>query len=173
MASPAEPSAATALAAPTWRRAAACAVDTAAPLGVAAAVGWVLWPAQAAELPWNALDVAVDAFWMTPAALWGPMALWAGLSLLLHAGFEAAGAPTPGQRALGLRLVDRAGRPLGPARALAHAALRVVSTALLGAGHLWALADPARQTLHDRLCGARLVHEPRAPKPGPVPSSGG
>jgi len=145
-------------AAPAWRRAAACAVDTAAPLGVAVVVGWALWPPSATALPWNALDTAVDAYWLAPSALWGALAAWLVLSFLLHAAFEATGTPTPGQRALGLRLVGRAGDRVRPGRALAHAALRLLSTALVAGGHLWALADPGRQTLHDRLSGVRLVH---------------
>lgn len=168
---PAPPPEAPFRAAPAWRRAAACAVDTAAPLAAALAAGWALWPAAASDLPWNALDVAVDAYWMSPRTFWVPLGVWFGLSLLLHAAFEAAGTPTPGQRLLGLRLVDRAGRPLRPVRAVVHAALRLVSTALVAGGHLWALADPARQTLHDRLSGAWLVCTPpegRAPTPRPA-----
>lgn len=166
---PTQAPAVTVRAAPVWRRAAACGLDTAAPLGVAVAVGVALWPAGASTLPWNALDVAVDAYWMVPTALWGPLAVWFGLSFVLHAAFEAAGAPTPGQRALGLRLVGRAGDRVRPGRALTHAALRLASTAVAGGGHLWALADPGRQALHDRLSGVRLVHEPRAPE---VPGQG-
>jgi uncharacterized RDD family membrane protein YckC len=81
-----------------------------------------------------------------------------------------------------LRLVRRDGAPvdaksalvryatawLGPALALAaYAALAPsgharVALALIGLNYAWALVDPDRQFLHDRIAGTRLVVEARA-----------
>jgi uncharacterized RDD family membrane protein YckC len=74
-----------------------------------------------------------------------------------------------------LRLVDRGGRPPGVPRAIARYAAAwigpAIAIALYGATHsrlslvalalpyAWALVDPDRRFLHDRLAGTRLVDE--------------
>ncbi len=64
-----------------------------------------------------------------------------------------------------LRLVQaRTGRRLGAGRGLLRFALAWPSVLCLGAGLLWALFDPDRQFLHDRLAGSRIVLMPQAPK---------
>jgi uncharacterized RDD family membrane protein YckC len=60
---------------------------------------------------------------------------------------------------LGLRLETREGQPLSVWRSLARALLAAPST-LTGLGFLWAMLDPDRQSLHDRLAGTRLLYVP-------------
>ncbi|MGQ0522785.1 MAG: RDD family protein [Betaproteobacteria bacterium] len=59
-----------------------------------------------------------------------------------------------------IRLVTPAGNPLSTNRALRRYAYAVLSTALGGAGFVWALFDRDRQFLHDRLAGTRIIFVP-------------
>ena len=56
-----------------------------------------------------------------------------------------------------LRLVDSSGAAPSARQALARYLLAVLGLGLGGAGFLWALIDPQRQFLHDRLAGTRIV----------------
>ena len=74
-----------------------------------------------------------------------------------------------------LRLVDRAGQPIGTGRAIARYAAGWIGTAIalvayaathsrlaalaLALPYAWALVDPARQFLHDRIAGTRLASD--------------
>lgn len=60
----------------------------------------------------------------------------------------------------GVRLVQAGGDSLSLPRALARYALALLGLLAGGAGFLWALVDPERQFLHDRLLGTRLVRAP-------------
>lgn len=91
----------------------------------------------------------------------------------------SAGRRTLPQKTWRLRLADRRGRPLsprtavlryaagwiGPATALiAYAALRPTgltryALALACLNYAWALVDPDRQFLHDRIAGTRVVQD--------------
>ena len=86
---------------------------------------------------------------------------------------------TLAQKTWRIRLVDRAGKPvgcgqalvryaaawIGPAAALAaYVALRPVAdagyaAALLGLNYAWALVDRDRQFLHDRIAGTRAIRD--------------
>lgn len=71
---------------------------------------------------------------------------------------------TGGRRTLPMRtwrmhLADRLGRPLDPRRAVIRYLAAVVGLGLFGTGILWALFDPERQFLHDRIAGTRLVRD--------------
>ncbi|MGH8632154.1 MAG: RDD family protein [Burkholderiales bacterium] len=65
-----------------------------------------------------------------------------------------------------LRLQTTAGARLAPGRALLRYLLAIPSVGL-GLGLLWALVDPDRQFLHDRLAGTRIVKAEDAGR-GPV-----
>jgi uncharacterized RDD family membrane protein YckC len=60
-----------------------------------------------------------------------------------------------------LRLVDSGGALPSTRQAVARYLLAVLGLGLLGAGFLWALVDPQRQFLHDRLVGTRIVRPHR------------
>jgi uncharacterized RDD family membrane protein YckC len=62
----------------------------------------------------------------------------------------------------GIRLVAADGRPPGTARAIHRYALALLGLAALGLGFIWALFDPDRQFLHDRLAGTALIEAKRA-----------
>ena len=87
-----------------------------------------------------------------------PLLAFVALAFAWHVGFEAsAWRGSPGKRALGLRVQDAHGRPLG----LAGAALRFVagtaSWLSLNLGHAMAAIPPRHLALHDRLSGTRVL----------------
>ena len=55
-----------------------------------------------------------------------------------------------------LRLATRNGSALSWRQAVARYVLAVAGVGALGLGLLWALLDPERQFLHDRLAGTRI-----------------
>ena len=61
-----------------------------------------------------------------------------------------------------LRLVTRDGGPLSAGRAARRYAFALAGTALAGFGFIWALFDPERQFLHDRLAGTKIIVVPAA-----------
>ncbi len=63
---------------------------------------------------------------------------------------------TLAQKTWDLRLTDLDGALLRPIRAILRYLLALLSVGS-GIGLLWALIDPERQFLHDRLIGSRLV----------------
>ena len=63
---------------------------------------------------------------------------------------------TLAQKTWNVRLTNRDGSLLRPGRATVRYLLALVSIGS-GIGLLWALIDPERQFLHDRLAGSRLV----------------
>jgi uncharacterized RDD family membrane protein YckC len=80
----------------------------------------------------------------------------AGLGLAYATYFTGTTGQTPGKMALGLRVVDTAGRPPGYVVALLRCAIGVTgSVALVGLAPV--LFDPARRGLHDRLFRTRVV----------------
>ncbi len=56
-----------------------------------------------------------------------------------------------------IRLVDVDGGPPSTAQCAARFCLAVPGLLCVGVGFLWALIDPERQFLHDRLCKTRLA----------------
>ena len=64
---------------------------------------------------------------------------------------------TPGRLLLGIRLVDRSGLAPAPGRAVARAALAIVSFVPFLAGFWLALFDRRGQTLHDKLTQTFVV----------------
>jgi uncharacterized RDD family membrane protein YckC len=57
----------------------------------------------------------------------------------------------------GIRVVAADGRPVGRLRAIHRYGLALLGLAAVGLGFAWALFDPQRQFLHDRLAGTALV----------------
>lgn len=64
---------------------------------------------------------------------------------------------TIGMRAWKLKLVREDGTKPRALQALARFFLALLSLAFAGIGFGWALFDPQRRTLHDRLCGTRML----------------
>jgi uncharacterized RDD family membrane protein YckC len=56
-----------------------------------------------------------------------------------------------------LHLLTACGQPLTPMRALWRFLLAALGLSAFGLGLLWAVVDPDRLFLHDRLAGTRLV----------------
>jgi len=58
-----------------------------------------------------------------------------------------------------MRIVTRAGAPLGLRHALTRFLFALAGCALAGAGFLWALVDSDGLFLHDRLAGTRIIKD--------------
>lgn len=83
---------------------------------------------------------------------------------------------TPGEWALGLRLVDRDGLVVGPFETLLHSVGTVLGLALLLLGYVWAAVDLKRQGLAEYLSRTMLIYGSpqvdRLPTPAPDPFAG-
>jgi len=91
-----------------------------------------------------------------------PVILWAHLFLVLAAyfvGFWSFRGQTLAMRTWRVRLTTRTGRAPGPAQALLRFLLCWPSILLCGLGIVWAVFDPERQFLHDRIVGTRVVFD--------------
>lgn len=71
---------------------------------------------------------------------------------------------TPGQRLLGLQVVDLDGRRIGWWRGSARFFMRFLSYYSVGIGFLMQLFNAQRQTLHDRICGTLVLRRQPPPK---------
>lgn len=102
--------------------------------------------------------LSIDALQASFFALLWPMTLaFAVLGALYHVGFETSlRQATPGQRALGLRVIAVAGLRLDAQRALWRHLAGALSWLTLNVGHAMALL-PDRVALHDRLSATRVV----------------
>jgi len=67
---------------------------------------------------------------------------------------------TPGSRALRIRVCDRAGAAVGPARALLRFGALLLAALPLFAGFLPVLFDDRRRGLHDLIAGTVVVERP-------------
>lgn len=130
-------------------------------------------PPAAATTQWladPALRAATQSLQHTLFALaWPPLLGFAALGALYHLAFEAApGQATPGQRALGLRVVDANGGRIGHGRALLRHAAGTLSWLTLNIGHALVLLRPDRRALHDLIAGTRVVQSCAADAPLPA-----
>jgi uncharacterized RDD family membrane protein YckC len=143
--------------APVWRRALATLIDLLVPLTAWVLATWLVIASDPAPLtiaPWNLFDQIVDYLHDRP----GRAAFSLTLLVLAQVGWPLAFRDaTPGKRALEVALVDARGVPPSRGRRLVWALVRVPSLALAGLGAWWALVDPERRTLHDRVAGMWLV----------------
>lgn len=89
--------------------------------------------------------------WLT----WGLLIL---LPLAYFAVFEAsAWQASPGKRVLGIRIVDRNGRRIGPWRSLARQGMKLAEVVSTGLGYLLAAMTGRRQAFHDVVAGTYVV----------------
>jgi uncharacterized RDD family membrane protein YckC len=64
---------------------------------------------------------------------------------------------TPGKLAMGIKVVRADGSPIGMGLATGRYFCSYVSSFTLGIGYLMACFDTEKKTLHDRLCGTRVI----------------
>lgn len=92
------------------------------------------------------------------AVSWPLLLAFAGVGLFYNVAFEVSTwQATPGKRALGLRVVDAAGRRIGAARAAARHVAGALSWLSLNLGHALAALPPQRRALHDVVSGTRVA----------------
>jgi uncharacterized RDD family membrane protein YckC len=88
--------------------------------------------------------------------------LLGGITALFFVGFWTRDGQTLGMKAWRIKLVTRdGGLPNGRVATIRFFAA-CLSFLCLGAGFLWALADPDRLTWHDRIAGTRVLLIPKA-----------
>jgi uncharacterized RDD family membrane protein YckC len=75
--------------------------------------------------------------------------------------FQALRGQTPGQRLMGVRVVDGFGEPPSVGRALARTAAFAPSWALFALGVVWIAFDREKRGLHDRLADTYVILAPR------------
>lgn len=149
-------------AAPSIMRALAALVDLAFVLALCALATWLIVvsdPDPPPVRPWNVLDQVVDYLHDRPGR--AALSAFAGASLAVLWQLVFLGR-TPGRRLLRLNLVDATGRPPRPGRLLAWSVLRLLTCLPAGLGALWAILDPERRTLYDRLAGVWVERPSRA-----------
>jgi uncharacterized RDD family membrane protein YckC len=117
-----------------WRRFAAAVIDGIV-LGIVSAILRAVL-----GLPGSGIGIVVDAAYFTY--------------------FHGTTGQTPGNAALGIRVVDLrdgTGAPIGYARALARWVVSIPSFFVVFLGYLWMLWDPEKQTWHDKAAGSVVV----------------
>ena len=85
-----------------------------------------------------------------------PLLGMAGLYFIL---FTALSGRTPGQKLVGIRVINRAGGPPGPWRAMLRLAGTALGLAPGGLGSLWMAFDREKRAFHDYLTGTYVVRE--------------
>jgi len=70
---------------------------------------------------------------------------------------------TVGKRLLGLKVVDERARPIGLGRSVGRVLAETFSVVTLGIGYLFAVVDLHKRSLHDHLCGTRVVRRNSLP----------
>ena len=141
--------------APIWRRGLAFGVDAiaVATIAVVLTVALVDFP----ESRWNTLDRLLDLINEHTLTALTPIFICGLMAIAWHTGFHFLWGCSPGKRLMRLEILDRTGRRPSFGRVLAHASLRLASVGLLFGGNLWALVDPERRTLHDRVADLYVV----------------
>lgn len=92
------------------------------------------------------------------ALLWPPLVGFVAIALICDVAFERSPwQATPGKRALGLVVVDDAGRRITAGHALLRFCAGALSWLTLNLGHALAALPPRHLTLHDRISGTRVV----------------
>ncbi|HEX6762745.1 MAG TPA: RDD family protein [Gaiellaceae bacterium] len=83
------------------------------------------------------------------------------VSLAYFTYFHGRTGQTPGDAALGIRVVDvrdNRGQPIGYGRAFIRWLVSIASALVFFLGYLWMLWDPEKQTWHDKAAGSVPVH---------------
>lgn len=145
-----------------WRRLAAAIVDatllllTAGPLhllvqrvlGAPSPVrGEFSWAGLLQLMTVDPLEILV---WLVP---------FLGMAGLYFVLFIALSGKTPGQKLVRIRVVHRAGGPVGPGRAVVRLAGTALGLVPGGLGSLWMAFDREKRAFHDYLTGTYVVRE--------------
>lgn len=78
---------------------------------------------------------------------------------LYFAGFESSGMQgTPGKRAMGMKVTDTDGDPIGFGMATGRFLGKIISGLLFGIGYLFALFTGKKQALHDMIAGTIVIN---------------
>ena len=102
-------------------------------------------------------------FWLDdPSQLFRPAVWWVGITISWVVGWELASGRTPGDRLLGIRVVDSEGEVPHPVRVGLRALGIVLNTASFGLGWLLGFVTPGRRALHDVISGTYVI--PANPK---------
>lgn len=91
---------------------------------------------------------------------WTDILFWA-LGAAYFVLLTALSGATPGKRAMGLTVVNGAGERPDLMTVLCRETWARYLSSLLCIGYLLCAMDPERGTLHDRICGTRVVYAPR------------
>jgi uncharacterized RDD family membrane protein YckC len=97
--------------------------------------------------------------WARFALIAGPINLVVVLAYSVY--FIRRYEATPGKRLLGLRVVRADGGRVGVGRVIGRHFAEQVSTLTFFAGYVMAAFDEEKRTLHDMMCGTRVVRGPR------------
>ena len=84
-------------------------------------------------------------------------AYYLAVSAAYFSWFWSRGRRTLAMKTWRLHLLTTSGQPLTPIRALCRFLLAAAGLSAFGIGLLWAIFDPDRLFLHDRLAGTRLL----------------
>ncbi|HTB59559.1 MAG TPA: RDD family protein [Polyangia bacterium] len=87
----------------------------------------------------------------------GAVGLLLGMAGLYQLYFAGVTGQTLGMKLVGIRLIDRRGRPPGPARGLLRLVALAPSVGPAALGWLWALFDREHRALHDHLAGTYVI----------------
>ncbi len=121
-------------------------------LGVLGCIGGAIWWTRRFEGEQQIL-------WMLFLATFGLAGGWL-LWVIYHALLRG---DTIGKRIMGLQVVDERARPIGVGRSVGRVLAETISLATAGIGHLFAVVDPHKRSLHDHLCGTRVVRRDSLP----------
>jgi len=117
-------------------------------------IGMLLYATAVFLLLWT------DAIFMTSARMLIFILVYISwiLSYVAYAAFFVGqyGA-TPGKLALGLKVVDVDGCKVGYVKALGRCLAEIVSAIPFAFGYIMAAFDTEKRTLHDRICGTRVI----------------
>lgn len=79
------------------------------------------------------------------------------VALIYFLAFWTRGGQTLAMKTWRIKLTDLNGANLTVSRGILRFSLALLSLSLFGVGYLWAIFDPHRQFLHDRLSKTRLI----------------
>jgi uncharacterized RDD family membrane protein YckC len=145
-----------------WRRSVAALVDAAILLLTAGPLFYGLTRATANPGPLRGgltLDGLLQFLAVDPLDILLWLAPLLGMAALYFILFIALSGRTPGQKLVGIRVINRAGGPPGPWRAMLRLAGTALGLAPGGLGSLWMAFDREKRAFHDYLTGTYVVRE--------------